>query len=51
MQKIFAGMKPYWAVRKPITQISTLLTAARSQPFQQRLPTNMVEKIVSTHDR
>jgi len=51
MQNIFAGMKPNWPVRKPITQTTPLLTAATTHPFQQRFPTSTVEQMVSTHDR
>jgi hypothetical protein len=51
MQKTLAGINPYWAVRNPITQMSTLLIAAKSQPFQQRLPIRIVEQIVSTQDK
>jgi hypothetical protein len=36
MQKTFAGIKPNCAVRNPIRQITTLLTAARIHPSQQR---------------
>jgi hypothetical protein len=51
MQNTFAGMKPYWAVWKPIAQINPLFIAARIHPFQERLPTRIVEPIVSTHDK
>jgi hypothetical protein len=51
MQNTFAGMKPNCSVRKPITQTTPLLIAARTHPFQQRLPTKMVEHMVSTQDK
>ncbi len=51
MQKRFAGIKPNCAVRNPIMQMTTLLTAARIQPSQQRRPTKIVETIVSMQDR
>src|ERR1700683_961388 len=51
MQKRFAGIKPNCAVRNPIKQMTMLLTAARSQPSQQRRPTKIVETIVRMQDK
>jgi hypothetical protein len=51
MQKIFAGMNPNCAVRKPITQIMTLFTPARAHPSQHRRPTRIVDATVNTQER
>ena len=47
---MLAGMNPVWEVRTAITQMMTLLRAARAQPYQLRRPTRMVETTVSTHE-
>lgn len=51
MQKMFAGMNPSCAVRKPMTQIRMLLTPASAHPSQHRRPTRIVDAIVSTQDK
>jgi hypothetical protein len=51
MQKTFAGTKPSCAVRTPITHMITLLTAASSQPSQQRRPTRIVDATVNRQER
>jgi hypothetical protein len=51
MQNRFAGINPACAVRRPMTHISTLLTAQSTQPSQRRRPTRIVEATVSTQDR
>lgn len=50
MQQRFAGTNPNCAVRTPITQIITLLTAARIQPCHNLFPIRIVEITVKTHD-
>ena len=51
MQNTLAGMNPSCSVRRPITQMSTLLTPARAQPSQHRRPTRTVDATVKTQDK
>lgn len=44
-------MKPNWAVRTPITQMSTLFTAATASPIHSLRPTRIVESTVKTQDK
>lgn len=50
MQKRFAGTNPNCAVRRPITQTTTLFAPAISHPCQNFLPTKIADRIVSTHE-
>jgi hypothetical protein len=50
MQNKFAGTNPNWAVRIPITQMITLLTAATIQPCHNFLPTSTVEITVKMQE-
>ena len=43
-------MKPACEVRKPITQMITLFTAARTHPCHFRRPTKIVEITVNRHE-
>ncbi len=50
MQKMLAGTKPNWAVRKPMKQTMTLLAPAMIQPCHSLRPTRMVEATVRTQE-
>jgi hypothetical protein len=51
MQKMLAGMNPYWPVCHPIKQTITLLMEAITKPIQCLRPTIKVEKTVSKQER
>jgi len=51
MQKRFAGMKPVWAVRIPMTQMTMLLMPATIQPCHLRRPISTVETIVNKQEK
>ena len=51
MHTRLAGMNPICAVWNPMTQMIKLFTAASTQPCQHRLPTKIVEPMVSAQDR
>jgi len=50
MQKMLAGMKPSWEVRRPMIQIRTLLMAATTHPAHSLRPTITVERMVNTQE-
>jgi hypothetical protein len=51
MQKMLAGMNPYWPVCHPIKQMITLLMEAITKPIQCLRPTIKVEKTVSKQEK
>jgi hypothetical protein len=51
MQIRFAGMKPNWDVRKPITQMIKLLTIDIRSPVHDFRPTRTVANMVRKQER
>ncbi|HTX76787.1 MAG TPA: hypothetical protein VMD29_11325 [Terracidiphilus sp.] len=51
MQKRLAGINPNWSVLNPMTQISTLFTAATSSPIHNLRPTRIVESTVNKQEK